>query len=134
MRGRKAIQFAAAILAATLLLVLANWNTSLSINLEVESAISQGEVVIYFDDGTGYRQENAVGLKLMRGLRRYDFWLPTNHIKEFRIDPSTHDKSTRILTVEARSDGVYWSSASPAAPSFQPTILHFRKSKRMARA
>src|SRR6185369_2748809 len=103
MRGRKAIQFAAAILAATLLLVLANWNTSLSINLEVESAISQGEVVIYFDDGTGYRQENAVGLKLMRGLRRYDFWLPTNHIKEFRIDPSTHDKSTRILTVEARS-------------------------------
>jgi hypothetical protein len=106
MRGRKAIQVAAAILGATLLLVLANWNTGLSINLEVESAVSAGVVAIYFDDGAGYRQETVVGHKLMRGVHRYDFPLPTARIKGFRIDPSSHDKSTRIVTVEARSGGI----------------------------
>lgn len=105
LRESATLRFAAAATLLAGLLAWANWSDRLTVRMEIESAAENGVVAVYFDDGKGYREAASVSRPLRRGYHRYELALPVSRINSFRIDPSTHDQTTRISGVEALSRG-----------------------------
>jgi len=104
-RAGRVTAWMASSLAVIALLVLANWGGDLTIRMEVENGLSEGQVVVYYDDGSGYREQATVRAPAKKGSHRYEFRLPVSRIKGFRIDPSMNDSATRISAVDVLSRG-----------------------------
>ena len=105
LRASAALRFAAAAAALAVALLWVNWGDRLVLRMEIESAAEQGVVTVYFDDGKGYREAATASRGLKRGSHRYELAIPASRINSFRIDPSTHDQTSRISNVEALSRG-----------------------------
>lgn len=104
-RAGRVTAWMASTLAVIALLVIANWGGDLTIRMEVENGLSEGQVVVYYDDGTGYREQATVRAPAKKGAHRYEFRLPVSRVNGFRIDPSMNDSSTRIAAVDVLSRG-----------------------------